>query len=191
MRAASNQSTLKCETGVKQMMFNQSTKHQPSMLAKRQLAAVLTATALAWTVAPMSVFAQEKRDLVDTAAQAGGFKTLTKAIDAAGLTEVLKSGGPYTVFAPTDDAFAKLPAGELAKLMADKDKLATVLKGHVISGAIEAKDVKPGEVPTASGKTAKITNDGGVVSVDGAKVIRADIAASNGVIHVIDKVIVK
>ncbi len=156
-------------------------------MTTRNIAALLATTAFLWSGASI---AQEKRDIVETATQVGNFKTLTKAIDAAGLTEVLKSGGPFTVFAPTDDAFAKLPPGELDKLMADKGKLAEVLKGHVSAGEIASKDVKEGSVTMANGKAAKVTAGSNGVSIDGARVVKADVPASNGVIHVIDKVIV-
>lgn len=129
------------------------------------------------------------KDIIETATSAGSFKTLVTAIDAAGLTETLKGKGPFTVFAPTDDAFNKLPPGTLDALLKDKDKLAQILTYHVVPGAVMAKDVKPGDVPTANGKSLKITADGGHVKVDNANVVKTDIAADNGVIHVIDSVI--
>ena len=130
------------------------------------------------------------KDIIETATSAGSFKTLVTAIDAAGLTETLKGKGPFTVFAPTDDAFNKLPPGTLDALLKDKDKLAQILTYHVVPGAVMAKDVKPGDVPTANGKSLKVTADGGRVKVDNANVVKTDIAADNGVIHVIDSVII-
>ena len=130
------------------------------------------------------------KDIIETATSAGSFKTLVTAIDAAGLTETLKGKGPFTVFAPTDDAFNKLPPGTLDALLKDKDKLAQILTYHVVPGAVMAKDVKPGDVPTANGKPLKVTADGGRVKVDNANVVKTDIAADNGVIHVIDSVII-
>ncbi len=129
------------------------------------------------------------KDIIETATSAGSFKTLVTAIDAAGLTETLKGKGPFTVFAPTDDAFNKLPPGTLDALLKDKTKLAQILTYHVVPGAVMAKDVKPGDVPTANGKPLKVTADGGRVKVDNANVVKTDIAADNGVIHVIDSVI--
>lgn len=130
------------------------------------------------------------KDIIETATSAGSFKTLVTAIDAAGLTETLKGKGPFTVFAPTDDAFNKLPPGTLDALLKDKDKLAQILTYHVVPGAVMAKDVKPGDVPTANGKSLKVTAGGGHVKVDNANVVKTDIAADNGVIHVIDSVII-
>lgn len=128
-------------------------------------------------------------DIVDTAVAAGQFTTLVKAVQAAGLVETLKSEGPFTVFAPTDEAFAKLPAGALDALIADKEKLRAVLTYHVVSGKVLAADVKTGSVKTVQGSSAKLVAKDGGVSIDGAKVVKADIETSNGVIHVIDRVI--
>jgi uncharacterized surface protein with fasciclin (FAS1) repeats len=128
-------------------------------------------------------------DIVDTAVSAGQFNTLVKAVQTAGLVDTLKGPGPFTVFAPTDAAFAKLPPGTLEALLKDKEKLAAVLKYHVVSGKVMAKDVKTGAVPTVQGKSLKVVVDGGGVKVDQAKVVKTDIVASNGVIHVIDQVV--
>lgn len=130
-------------------------------------------------------------DIVDTAVAAGSFNTLAAALQAAGLIDVLKSAGPFTVFAPTDEAFAKLPAGTVESLLKpeNKDKLIAVLTYHVVSGKVMSTDIKPGEVKTVQGDTVKLALMGGHVMVDGAKVVQADIATSNGVIHVIDAVI--
>lgn len=128
-------------------------------------------------------------DIVDTAVAAGQFTTLVKAVQAAGLVETLKSEGPFTVFAPTDEAFAKLPAGALDALIADKEKLRAVLTYHVVPGKVLAADVKTSSVKTIQGSSAKLVAKDGGVSIDGAKVVKADIETSNGVIHVIDRVI--
>lgn len=129
------------------------------------------------------------KDIVDTAAAAGQFKTLIKAAQVAGLVETLKGPGPLTVFAPDDAAFAKLPAGSLDALLKDKDKLAKVLKFHVVSGKVMAKDVTSGNVPTVQGQSLKVVAGSGGVTVNNAKVVKTDIEASNGVIHVIDQVV--
>ncbi len=128
-------------------------------------------------------------DLIDTAAKAGSFKTLLAAVDAAGLTATLKSGGPFTLFAPSDEAFAKIPPAQLEALLKDKEQLAKILSYHVLPGKVMAKDVAPGQVKTAQGGMLTIATQGGV-TVDGAKVVATDVMADNGVIHVIDSVIV-
>jgi transforming growth factor-beta-induced protein len=131
------------------------------------------------------------KDIVDTAVSAGDFKTLVTAIQAAGLVETLKSPGPFTVFAPTDEAFAKLPPGTVEDLLKpeNKAKLASILTYHVVSGKVMAADVvKLTEAKTVNGQTLTIKVEGGVVMVDGAKVTKTDIKCSNGVIHVIDTV---
>jgi len=131
-----------------------------------------------------------KKDIVDTAVAAGSFNTLVTAVKAADLVEVLKGEGPFTVFAPTDDAFAKVPADTLQGLLADKAALSNVLTYHVVSGKVMAADVvKLSEATTVQGQNVSIEVKDGVVYVDGAKVISADVKASNGVIHVIDSVI--
>jgi uncharacterized surface protein with fasciclin (FAS1) repeats len=131
----------------------------------------------------------QSKDIVDTAVAAGSFNTLVKAVQAAGLVETLKGAGPFTVFAPTDEAFAKLPAGTLEKLLADKEQLKAVLTYHVVAGKVMAADVKPGNVKTVQGSNAKISVKDGKVYIDKAQVVKTDIATSNGVIHVIDNVI--
>ena len=128
-------------------------------------------------------------DIVDTAVSAGQFKTLVKAVQAAGLVDTMKGEGPFTVFAPTDAAFAKLPAGTLESLLNDKQKLTQVLTYHVVSGKVTAAQVKPGEVKTVQGQPLTVRADRGAVMVNNARVTRADIMASNGVIHVIDTVV--
>ena len=130
-------------------------------------------------------------DIVDTAVAAGSFKTLVAAVKAAGLVETLKGKGPFTVFAPTDEAFAKLPAGTVESLLKpeNKDKLVAILTYHVVPGSLKAADVvKAGELKTVNGKAAKITTDGGA-KISGAGIVKTDIETSNGIIHVIDSVI--
>lgn len=130
-----------------------------------------------------------KADIVDTAISAGSFKTLAAALNAAGLTETLKGKGPFTVFAPTDEAFAKLPAGTVDALLKDIPKLTAILTYHVVPGQVTAKDVmKLSSAKTVQGQSLTINTASGV-KVDGASVIKADVMASNGVIHVIDSVV--
>jgi transforming growth factor-beta-induced protein len=130
-----------------------------------------------------------KNDVIEAARAAGSFKTLLTAIEAAGLTDTLRGDGPFTVFAPTDEAFAKLPKGTLDALLRDKAKLASILTYHVVPGKVMAADVaKLTEAKTVEGQSVKITTAGGVM-VDNAKVIKTDVPATNGVIHVIDTVI--
>ena len=131
-------------------------------------------------------------DIVDTAVAAGSFNTLVAAVTAAGLVETLKGAGPFTVFAPTDDAFAKLPAGTVDDLVKpeNKAKLTAILTGHVLSGKVMAADVSGQKMSPASvgGETLDVDGTNGV-TVSGAKVVTADIECTNGVIHVIDTVI--
>ncbi len=136
----------------------------------------------------MAVGAQAK-DIVDTAVSAGNFKTLAAALTAAGLIDTLKGPGPFTVFAPTDAAFAKIPKADLDALLKDKAKLTAVLTYHVVPGKVMAADVKAGNVKTVQGSDLSITTAGGVM-VNNAKVVSTDIAADNGVIHVIDTVVI-
>jgi uncharacterized surface protein with fasciclin (FAS1) repeats len=135
-----------------------------------------------------STFAVQAKDIVDTAVAAGNFKTLAAALQAAGLVETLKGKGPFTVFAPTDEAFAKIPKADLDALLKDKAKLTAVLTYHVVPGKVMAKDVKAGMVKTVQGSSITVSTTGGVM-VDKAKVTATDIVADNGVIHVIDSVI--
>lgn len=139
------------------------------------------------TLALATLGAQAK-DIVDTAVAAGDFKTLAVALDKAGLIGTLKGKGPFTVFAPTDAAFAKVPKADLDALLADKTKLVAVLTYHVVPGQVMAKDVKAGKVKTVQGSELTIATAGGVM-VDNAKVTATDIVADNGVIHVIDSVV--
>ncbi|MGK2858607.1 MAG: fasciclin domain-containing protein [Thermoanaerobaculia bacterium] len=131
-------------------------------------------------------------DIVDTAVAAGSFNTLAAALKAAGLVDTLKGAGPFTVFAPTDEAFAKLPKGTVEDLLKpeNKAKLTAILTYHVVPGKVMAADVvKLTSAKTVQGSSAKVAVKGGKVTIDGANVIKADIATSNGVIHVIDSVI--
>ena len=128
-------------------------------------------------------------DIVDTAVSAGQFKTLVKAVQAAGLVDTLKGPGPFTVFAPTDAAFAKLPAGTVEALLNDKEKLAQVLTYHVVPGRVTAADVRSGQVKTVQGQSLTLNKQGRSVRVNDAQVTTADVMASNGVIHVIDTVV--
>ena len=143
--------------------------------------------AASFALLSMSATAADK-DIVDTAIAAGSFKTLVTAVQKAGLVETLKGKGPFTVFAPTDEAFAKIPQAQLDALLADKAKLSAVLTYHVVPSRVPAKDVKAGEVATVQGGKLTITTDGGV-KVNNAKVVTTDVMASNGVIHVIDTVL--
>ena len=151
---------------------------------KRTLASMLVGSILA--ISSLTAFAA--KDIVDTAVAAGNFKTLVVALKAADLVNTLKGKGPYTVFAPTDEAFAKIPKADLDALLANKEKLSAVLTYHVVPSKVMAKDVKAGDVATVNGKTIKIMTANGVV-VNTSKVTATDIDASNGVIHVIDSVL--
>ena len=134
---------------------------------------------------------KKSKDIVGVAVEAGQFKTLVAAVQAAGLVSTLQGAGPFTVFAPTDAAFAKLPAGTVETLLKpeNKAKLAAILTYHVVAGKVMAADVKTGKVKSVQGQELSLVAKDGGVTVDGAKVVKADIAASNGVIHVIDSVV--
>src|SRR5512134_688692 len=158
------------------------TMTKPSFLAAVALAA-LTLTA------PLRADHHGSKDIVDTAVAAGDFKTLAAALQAAGLVDTLKGQGPFTVFAPTDAAFAKIPKADLDALLKDKAKLTKVLTYHVVAGKVLASDVaKLSQAKTVEGQSLTIDTSSGV-KVDGASVVKADILCSNGVIHVIDSVI--
>jgi uncharacterized surface protein with fasciclin (FAS1) repeats len=153
-----------------------------------------TLAAVVLTVAPLTAApaAAQSKDIVDTAVAAGSFKTLAAALKAAGLIDTLKGPGPFTVFAPTDEAFAKLPAGTVETLLKPENKarLTRILTSHVVAGKVMAADAaKLTSARAVSGDTLKIAASGGGVTIDKAKVVTADVAASNGVIHVIDTVI--
>jgi uncharacterized surface protein with fasciclin (FAS1) repeats len=161
---------------------------------KRAIGTLFAVVATTVSLAMGSTFAfAANKDIVDTAAAAGQFKTLVAAVKAAGLTETLKGSGPFTVFAPTDAAFAKLPKGTVENLLKpeNKAKLVSILTYHVVSGKVLSKDIAGKATTAKSVEGAEITVDAtkGGVKVDNAKVVKADIAASNGVIHVIDTVI--
>ena len=136
----------------------------------------------------LAALSAQAKNIVDTAVGAGNFKTLAAALTAAGLIDTLKGKGPFTVFAPTDAAFAKVPKADLDALLANKAKLTSVLTYHVVAGKVMAADVKAGKVKTVQGSDLTVTTAGGVM-VDQAKVTATDIVADNGVIHVIDTVI--
>ena len=136
--------------------------------------------------------ASPSKDIVDTAVAAGSFKTLAAALQAAGLVDTLKSKGPFTVFAPTDEAFAKLPPGTVEDLLKpeNKEKLVAILTYHVVPGKVMAVQVsKMNSAKTVNGQSLMVSVNGGTVMVDNAKVVKTDILCSNGVIHVIDSVI--
>ncbi len=138
---------------------------------------------------PVQAAAPATKDIVDTAVAAGSFKTLATALGAAGLVDTLKGAGPFTVFAPTDEAFAKLPKGTLDALLKDKAKLTAILTYHVVAGKVLAADVvKLKTAKTLQGQNVKIDASNGV-KINDAKVVTADVMASNGVIHVIDTVL--
>lgn len=147
-------------------------------MQKLLIAAVLACTALA----------VQAKDIVDTAVSAGNFKTLVTALKAADLVPTLKGNGPFTVFAPTDEAFAKIPKADLDALLKDKAKLKAVLTYHVVPGKVMSKDLKAGKVTTVQGGDVTISTKGGA-KVNNAKVVSADVAADNGVIHAIDTVL--
>ncbi|WP_415717955.1 fasciclin domain-containing protein [Roseibium sp.] len=143
-------------------------------------------------ILPVSVAKASEKDIVDTAVGAGSFNTLVAAVQAAGLVDTLKGDGPFTVFAPTDEAFAKLPAGTVENLLKpeNKDQLVAILTYHVVPGKVMSSDIagkKAGVASVQGGEIAVDATDG--VKVDNAKVIAADVEATNGVIHVIDTVI--
>lgn len=128
-------------------------------------------------------------DIIDTAATDRSFKTFVTALESTKVAATLKNSGPYTVFAPTNDAFSKLPPGTWEKLSRDKEKLAQVLAYHVIPGKVTVSEIKPGNVQTTEGHSLKITSDNGKVTVNDANITQSDLAADNGVIHAIDSVI--
>jgi uncharacterized surface protein with fasciclin (FAS1) repeats len=162
-----------------------------SLYAVAALAAALTLPAAASAQAHASH--QAAKDIGHTAVDAGSFKTLVAAVKAAGLVETLQGKGPFTVFAPTDAAFAKLPAGTVDALLADPKKLASILTFHVVPGKVMAADIvkaKGAKPTTVNGQPLDVVVRDGHVLVNGANVVTADVAASNGVIHVIDTVLV-
>lgn len=159
------------------------------MIREFRVAAAALAVVGLIAVSPLSADHHGKKDIVDTAVAAGQFTTLAAALKAAGLVDTLKGKGPFTVFAPTDAAFAKLPAGTVEGLLKDKAKLTKILTYHVVPGKVLAADVvKLKEAKTVEGSTVKIDTTSGV-KVNNASVVKTDVEASNGVIHVIDTVI--
>ena len=152
---------------------------------------IVGAIAAALTFITPSLRAAEEKTIVGVAAGAGQFNTLVAAVKAAGLVDTLNGKGPFTVFAPTDEAFAKLPAGTVENLLKpeNKDKLTAILTYHVLSGKVMAADVKTSDPKTVNGKELAIKVDAGKVTVGAANVVKTDIAASNGIIHVIDTVL--
>ena len=156
-----------------------------------KLSIFITAVSLAlFSSLSLAAHHGNKKDIIDTAIEAGSFNTLATALTKAGLIETLKGEGPFTVFAPTDDAFAKIPADQLNAILADKEKLTAILTYHVVPGKVLAADVvKLSSAKTVQGSKVSISTQGGV-KVDNANVLKTDIKASNGVIHVIDTVII-
>jgi len=162
------------------------------MLTAAVLLGLSIGSSFAGECASKSVKVKKSQDIVDTAVAAGSFKTLAAALTAADLVETLKGKGPFTVFAPTDEAFAKLPEGTIADLLKpeNKDKLTAILTYHVVPGRVLAADVvKLSSANTVQGSEVKIQVKEGKVYVDDATVTATDIKSSNGVIHVIDSVI--
>jgi len=156
-----------------------------------RMTSLFAMAALLLTVGAAQSLAQQQpaKDVIDTAADAGTFKTLIKAAQESGMVATLKGQGPFTVFAPTDEAFAKLPAGTLDTLMQDKQKLSALLASHVVSGRLLAADVtKMKSAKTVNGQEVTFTVKDGAPMVNNAKIIKADVLASNGVIHAIDTV---
>jgi uncharacterized surface protein with fasciclin (FAS1) repeats len=156
---------------------------------------ILTITALAATVGFFGVAHADtkpaSKDIVAVASGAGSFSTLVAAVKAAGLVETLQGTGPFTVFAPTDEAFAKLPKGTVESLLKpeNKEKLVAILTYHVVSGKVMAADVKTMKAKTVNGQSLDVKVADGVVKVDNATVVKTDVPAGNGVIHVIDTVV--
>jgi len=136
-----------------------------------------------------SITSAQAADIVNSAIDAGNFKTLVTALKAADLVDTLKGPGPFTVFAPTDEAFAKLPKEKLDALLKDKAQLTKVLTYHVVAGKVMAMNVKPGKVKTLQGESITITDKDGGLKVNNAKVVKTDVVANNGVIHAIDTVL--
>lgn len=151
---------------------------------KRFCIAITSATALLFGTPYAAA-----EDLVSTASNSGSFKTFLSAAKAAGITEQLKQSGPYTIFAPGDSAFNKLPRETVVALFKDKERLAEVLSHHIIPGKVTVSNVKPGKVATLQGDEITLTSDNGKVTVDHANVIQSDLMADNGVIHEIDVVV--
>lgn len=162
------------------------------MLRTQSIKAAIAACVVVLVTATLAIARpRPEKDIIDTAVAAGSFKTLAAALQAAGLVDTLKGKGPFTVFAPTDEAFAKLPAGTVDELLKpeNKEKLRAILLYHVVPGDLNAGEVaKLHTAKTANGQSLRIKVEGGKVEVDNATVVKPNIEASNGVIHVIDTV---
>jgi uncharacterized surface protein with fasciclin (FAS1) repeats len=162
------------------------------MLKKLFSVTAMVLASLSFSSAALANHHGEKKDIVDIAVENGSFNTLVAAAQAGGLVDTLKGEGPFTVFAPTDEAFAKLPAGTVNMLLMpeNKDKLVSILTYHVVAGKVTAAEVvKLESATTVQGSDVKIAVDNGTVMINDSKVIMADVEASNGVIHVIDTVL--
>ncbi len=175
------------------MLLNSNNTSQQIMKSIRiaKVTALITALALTGAAYASSCSTSAPKDIVGVAAGAGTFNTLVAAVKAAGLVETLQGDGPFTVFAPTDEAFAKLPAGTVESLLRpeNRDKLISILTYHVVPGRVMAADVRTMGVKTVNGAELAINVGDAGVSVNNARVITTDVAASNGVIHVIDTVV--
>lgn len=143
--------------------------------------------ALLWMLGNASLV--QAVNLFDAANNSSTFKTYLSAVKTAGLTDRLKTGGPYTIFAPSDAAFSNLPAGQWEQLLENKPQLIRVLSYHMMQGKVKVTEVKPGTIASAEGSLLKLKSDNGMVTVNGARVTESDITADNGVIHAIDKVL--
>ena len=152
---------------------------------QKKLVVLLLALCLSSTTASASAV-----NLFDAANNSGNFKSFLAAFKTAGLTDKLKTGGPFTVFAPTDAAFSSLPDGEWGQLLKNKPKLVQVLTYHLMPEKVKVTEIKPGETASAEGSPLQLKSDNGMVTVNGARVTESDIAADNGVIHAIDKVLI-
>ncbi len=160
---------------------------------KKTAIALVAFAAAVLLASSVSAGGKAHKDIVDTAVSAGSFKTLTAALQAAGLVDALRADGPFTVFAPTDEAFAKLPEGTVETLLKpeNREKLRSILTYHVIKGSVASSQVKGGmKAPSLNGQDLKFTTKRGGVQVNGSNVVKADIECKNGMIHVIDKVII-
>jgi uncharacterized surface protein with fasciclin (FAS1) repeats len=174
-------------------MKNSTTSSTPSVLASAVLAAsVFAGVVLSFTTVHANHHKESPKDIVAVASEAGSFNTLVAAVKAADLVETLQGAGPFTVFAPTDEAFAKLPAGTVESLLKpeNKQKLISILTYHVVPGSVMAADVKTMQAKTVNGQVLSIKVGTGGVMVDNAHVTATDVMASNGVIHVIDAVVI-
>jgi uncharacterized surface protein with fasciclin (FAS1) repeats len=182
--------TIVAHAGIRR--FKKINKRRKKMrVFKTALAALAITVGFGWS-GSVKAESMPDKDIVEIAASAGSFKTLVAAVQAAGLVDALKGEGPLTVFAPTDEAFAKLPAGTVENLLQpeNKEKLKAVLTYHVVPGRVTAGEViKLSSAPTVNGREVRIDAREGAVMIDNARVIQTDIMASNGVIHVIDSVI--